>query len=132
MADRLCRPWPRPGTTSAPDVDLSISITLVAAVQVARNSLATFSKRCPAAEGNPAVHEIYGGTEAIYKACAAPAAYTISEELRKKEAVPMNEDGEIGIGGGVWHDGITTRTSSTSLTARPDLAPSPPSAPGRK
>lgn len=29
-----------------------------------------------------------------------------------KKVVPMNEDGEeIGIGGGVWHDGITTHTS---------------------
>lgn len=45
---------------------------------------------------------IYGGKEAIYKACSAPAAYTISEELRKKEAVPMTADEkEIGIGGGV-------------------------------
>lgn len=51
-------------------------------------------------------YAIFGATESIYKACSAPAAYKISEELRKKEEVPTTEDGEeLGIGGGVWHDG---------------------------
>lgn len=51
-------------------------------------------------------YAIFGATESIYKACSAPAKYTISEELRKKEEVPLTEDGEeIGVGGGVWHDG---------------------------
>lgn len=50
-------------------------------------------------------YQIFGATESIYKACAAPVAYKISPELRKKEEVPMTEDGEeIGVGGGVWHD----------------------------
>ncbi|ROW12185.1 hypothetical protein VMCG_00559 [Cytospora schulzeri] len=50
-------------------------------------------------------YQIFGATESIYKACAAPVAYKISPELRKKEDVPMTEDGEeIGVGGGVWHD----------------------------
>lgn len=53
-------------------------------------------------------YAIFGATETIYKACSAPAAYTISEELRKKEEVPMTKDGEeIGVGGGVWHEGIS-------------------------
>jgi hypothetical protein len=56
-------------------------------------------------------YQIFGATESIYKACAAPVAYKISPELRKKEEVPMTEDGEeIGIGGGVWHDGTYDHT----------------------
>lgn len=55
-------------------------------------------------------YQIFGATESFYKACAAPVAYKISPELRKKEAVPLTEDGEeVGIGGGVWHDGMITR-----------------------
>lgn len=51
-------------------------------------------------------YAIFGATEAIFKACSAPASYKISEELRKKEDVPMTEEGEeVGVGGGVWHDG---------------------------
>ncbi|KAK7742091.1 Mitochondrial beta-keto-acyl synthase [Cytospora paraplurivora] len=50
-------------------------------------------------------YQIYGATESIYKACSTSAAYKISEELRKKEEVPLTEDGEeLGVGGGVWHD----------------------------
>ncbi|KAF3769631.1 hypothetical protein M406DRAFT_320002 [Cryphonectria parasitica EP155] len=50
-------------------------------------------------------YAIYGATETMYKACSKPAAYTISEELRKKEEVPMTEDGmEIGVGTGVWYE----------------------------
>lgn len=53
-------------------------------------------------------YQIYGATESIYKACAAPVAYKISPELRKKEDVPMTDDGEeVGTGGGVWHDGMS-------------------------
>lgn len=59
-------------------------------------------------------YAIYGATEAIYKACSAPAKYTISEELRKKENVPMTEDGEeIGVGGGVWHKGLCSQILSS-------------------
>lgn len=53
-------------------------------------------------------YQIFGATQSIYKACAAPAAYKISPELRKKEDVPLTKDGEeLGVGGGVWHDGMT-------------------------
>lgn len=52
-------------------------------------------------------YAIFGATEAIYKACSAPGKYTISEELRKTNDVPMTEAGEeLGVGGGVWHDGL--------------------------
>lgn len=51
-------------------------------------------------------YQIFGATESIYKACAAPATYKILPDLRKKEEVPLTEDGEeLGVGGGVWHDG---------------------------
>lgn len=54
-------------------------------------------------------YQIFGATEAFYKACSAPVAYKISPELRKKEEVPITDDGEeVGIGGGVWHDGMIT------------------------
>lgn len=52
-------------------------------------------------------YAIYGATQGIYKSCSEPAAYKISEELRKEEQVPATEGGEeLGIGGGVWHDGM--------------------------
>lgn len=55
-------------------------------------------------------YQIFGATESFYKACAAPVAYKISPELRKKEEVPLTDDGEeVGIGGGVWHNGKITR-----------------------
>lgn len=63
-------------------------------------------------------YAIFGATEAIYKACSAPAKYTISEELRKKEEVPLTKDGEeIGVGGGVWHDGSFSAMFSMMLGA---------------
>lgn len=66
-------------------------------------------------------YAIFGATETIFKACSAPAAYKISEELRKKEDVPMTEDGEeIGVGGGVWHDGLSYQDSQTRSGA-PDI-----------
>ncbi|CAN8097395.1 unnamed protein product [Discula destructiva] len=50
-------------------------------------------------------YAIFGATHKIYKACSTPAQYTILEELRKNEDVPLTEDGEeLGVGGGVWHD----------------------------
>ncbi|KAL2753592.1 hypothetical protein ACRALDRAFT_2076525, partial [Sodiomyces alcalophilus JCM 7366] len=39
----------------------------------------------------------------LYKLCAAPAAYTISEELRKKDEVPKTAEGEeLGTPEGPW------------------------------
>lgn len=58
-------------------------------------------------------YAIFGATDNIYKACSAPAAYKISDELRKKEEVPTTEEGEeIGVGGGVWHEGMFSVTQS--------------------
>ncbi len=49
---------------------------------------------------------MFGATERIAKACSEQAAYTISEEDRKNGTVQTTEDGEeIGVGGGMWHDG---------------------------
>lgn len=63
-------------------------------------------------------YAIFGATETIYKACSAPAAYTISQEVRKKDEVPMTEDGEeIGVGSGVWFDGISSQTSELGTGA---------------
>lgn len=48
---------------------------------------------------------IYGATEKLYKVCSKPATYTISQQLRKEEKIPLTKDGEeIGVGGGIWHD----------------------------
>lgn len=87
-------------------------------------------------------YAIFGATEAIFKACSAPAKYEISENLRKTEDVPMTEDGEeIGLGGGVWHQGSTIfpleekfpAHCTVANTERPQSsASSPPSALGRK
>lgn len=50
-------------------------------------------------------YQIFGATESIYKACAEPAAYTISKEDRRNGTVPTLESGEeIGVGGGIWHE----------------------------
>lgn len=71
---------------------------------IAQTLLGIASKILPSKAVQP--YQIFGATESIYKACAAPATYKISPELRKKEEVPMTEDGEeVGVGGGVWHDG---------------------------
>lgn len=61
-------------------------------------------------------YAIFGATDLIYKACSAPANYIISPELRKTDDVPKTEDGEeIGVGGGVWHDGSFFAPSGNSL-----------------
>ncbi|KAI7782962.1 ubiquinol cytochrome-c reductase assembly protein Cbp3 [Diaporthe eres] len=70
---------------------------------VAQTLLSIASKILPSKAVQP--YQIFGATESIYKACAAPAMYKIAPELRKKEEVPLTEDGEeVGVGGGVWHD----------------------------
>ncbi|KAH7349405.1 ubiquinol-cytochrome C chaperone-domain-containing protein [Plectosphaerella cucumerina] len=41
--------------------------------------------------------------DTLYKVCSAPAAYTISEDLRKAEEVPKTVDGEeLGVAQGPW------------------------------
>lgn len=61
-------------------------------------------------------YAIFGATETMYKACSQPAAYTISEELRKKEEVPMTEDGmELGVGTGIWYEGMSSCVSLLAL-----------------
>lgn len=71
---------------------------------VAQTLLGIASKILPSKAVQP--YQIFGATESIYKACAVPAKYKIAPELRKKEEVPLTEDGEeLGVGGGVWHDG---------------------------
>lgn len=58
-------------------------------------------------------YQIFGATEQIYATCAAQAAYKISPEARKNDKVETTEDGEeIGVGGGLWHDGMATLRSS--------------------
>lgn len=48
----------------------------------------------------------FGVTRAIYQKCTKPAAYEVSEETRRQDQVPTTEDGEeLGVGGGLWHDG---------------------------
>ncbi len=52
-------------------------------------------------------YELYKATEDIYNVCASQAAYTISAEDRKNGKVRTAEGGEeIGVGGGMWHDGM--------------------------
>lgn len=52
-------------------------------------------------------YQIFGATESIYKACAGPAAYTISKEDRRNGTIPTLESGEeIGVGSGMWHEGM--------------------------
>lgn len=88
-------------------------------------------------------YAIFGATETIYKACSEPVKYTIPDELRKKNDVPLTEDGqELGVGGGVWHDGLSllVTTGKTLCRWRHQLtqdcpqnsASVPPSAPGPK
>lgn len=90
-------------------------------------------------------YAIFGATEAIYKACSEPVKYTISEELRKTNDVPMTEIGEeLGVGGGVWHEGpffLSFRPSAQvsrclghwliCIRVQNSVSP-PPSAPGLK
>lgn len=55
----------------------------------------------------------FGITRTIYQKCTRPAAYDISEETRRSDQVPTTEDGEeLGVGGGLWHDGKTTQPIS--------------------
>ena len=136
MADRLCRPCrdvARRQLRLLRDLNRPSVGRRAAVAEIARTSARQFHQTAPSRSQNPpqpekqpgiaqtllgiaskilpskAVqpYQIYGATESIYKACSAPANYKISPELRKKEEVPMTEDGEeIGIGGGVWHDGM--------------------------
>ncbi|KAJ0108606.1 ubiquinol cytochrome-c reductase assembly protein Cbp3 [Diaporthe amygdali] len=70
---------------------------------IAQTLLGIASKLLPSKAVQP--YQIFGATESIYKACAAPATYKIPPELRKKEEVTLAENGEeVGVGGGVWHD----------------------------
>lgn len=51
--------------------------------------------------GNPYV--LSNQLDKLYKVCAAPAAYTISEDLRKADSVPKTDDGEeLGTPHGPW------------------------------
>ncbi|KAM0334185.1 hypothetical protein ACHAQA_001205 [Verticillium albo-atrum] len=51
--------------------------------------------------GNPYI--LSNQLDKLYKICAAPAAYTIAEDLRKAEMVPKTEDGEeLGTPHGPW------------------------------
>ncbi|CRK38506.1 hypothetical protein BN1708_016637, partial [Verticillium longisporum] len=51
--------------------------------------------------GNPYV--LSNQLDKLYKVCAAPAAYTISEDLRKADNVPKTDDGEeLGTPHGPW------------------------------
>lgn len=135
MADRLCRPCrdvARRQLRLLRDLNRPSVSQRAAVAEIARTSTRQFHQTAPSrSQGSPqpekqpgiaqtllgiasqilpskAVqpYQIFGATESIYKACAAPATYKISPELRKKEEVPMTEDGEeVGVGGGVWHDG---------------------------
>lgn len=50
---------------------------------------------------------VYGATKRIYDACSAQAAYTVPKESRTNGTLRRGEDGEeIGVGGGIWHDGM--------------------------
>jgi len=51
-------------------------------------------------------YAISAASEKMYNVCAAQADYKILPEDRDKDAVRKGEDGEeIGVGGGMWHDG---------------------------
>lgn len=51
-------------------------------------------------------YDIYVHVQDTHKFFSARAAYTISPEARKKDAIQKTEEGEeIGMGGGPWHQG---------------------------
>jgi hypothetical protein len=64
----------------------------------------------------PGTYYVFGATERIYKTCGAQADYRITEADRKEGKIRETEEGEeIGMGGGMWHDG-----EYISDTLRPD------------
>lgn len=55
--------------------------------------------------------------DTLYKVCAAPAAYSISEDLRKAEEVPKTADGEeLGEPHGPWLESTSCLSSLLSQT----------------
>lgn len=169
MADRLCRPCrdvARRQLRLMRDLNRPSVGQRAAVAEIARSSTRQFHQTAPSrSQGSPqpekqagvaqtllgiaskilpskAVqpYQIFGATESIYKACAAPANYKISPELRKKEEVPLTEDGEeLGVGGGVWHDGTFSplllspmRNAIADKSAPQNLASPRHSAHGRK
>ncbi len=55
-------------------------------------------------------YQVFDAAGKIYKACSSHAAYAIPEESRRDGTMKTTEDGEeIGVGGGVWHDGTSGR-----------------------
>ena len=56
---------------------------------------------------------IYGASERLFKECARQADYTISQADRTADRIQKTDEGEeIGVGGGMWHDGMLAHLSS--------------------
>jgi cytochrome b pre-mRNA-processing protein 3 len=73
-------------------------------------------------------YQVHRATQAIYKACAAQANYTISETDKRNGTVLMTEEGEqIGTGNTTWHTG--TDLLSLSLLSPRLLIPIPSTPP---
>lgn len=58
-------------------------------------------------------YRVLSATQDLFKVCAAPANYKITEEERKEDKVMKLEDGEeVGhplVEGNVWHNSTYTR-----------------------
>jgi hypothetical protein len=60
-----------------------------------------------ASKSTQGTYAIYGASELIYKTCTSQAAYDITEKDREAGKIAFGPDGEeVGVGGGMWHDGL--------------------------
>lgn len=65
-----------------------------------------------ASKSTQGTYAIYGASELIYKTCTAQAAYDITSKDREAGKITLGPDGEeVGIGGGMWHDGLSLLVS---------------------